>query len=409
MKNKMHEKIKPKQKTTKNSQKVYIEKILNILEGHVPIATSAKWDNVGLLVGAHEWETKGAVLSIDLTPQALKIAKREDINLIITHHPCFFPKAHSISKLVKEKNFSPSTLALEAYENKIAVIACHTNFDCSALEVAEAFSQALGLNAQGKLIPEDAELLKLVVFVPSTHLETVRHAICEAGAGHIGHYDFCTFSAAGEGTFRGSAASKPFLGKAEKLEKTQELRLETIIPNTLKVRVLKALFESHPYEEVAYDLYSVVQTPTALGLTKGLGYGVWGDFSQLKVFSDLLQDVKKLFQRSWLKVTLSQSIENFAKVKRVAFLPGSGGEFIHPALNLKCEVFITGEVSYHEALFASNHGLTIMELGHTESEMFFFPTLRQWFIKENRNGFILIENIEQKSTWLQTSDFKGGQ
>ena len=98
---------------------------------------------------------------------------------------------------------------------------------------------------------------KLVIFVPQTHLEKVRIAICEAGAGHIGNYDNCTFMSSGIGTFRPLEGANPSIGKVGKLERVGEARLETIVLEKDLQNVISAMKSAHPYEEVAYDLYSL--------------------------------------------------------------------------------------------------------------------------------------------------------
>jgi len=97
---------------------------------------------------------------------------------------------------------------------------------------------------------------KLVVFVPLSHLEKVRSAICQAGAGKIGkNYDNCTFYTSGTGTFRPLAGAKPFIGKGGKLARVKEARLETIVAQKDRKRVTAALKKSHPYQEPAFDYY----------------------------------------------------------------------------------------------------------------------------------------------------------
>jgi hypothetical protein len=96
--------------------------------------------------------------------------------------------------------------------------------------------------------------LKLVVYVPESHVDTVRSAICAAGAGHIGRYAECTFGVPGTGTFRPEEGAQPYIGTTGKLERVNEVRLETILPKSSLPAVLSAMISSHPYEEVAYDL-----------------------------------------------------------------------------------------------------------------------------------------------------------
>ncbi len=348
--------------------------LLADLEIRTPAGTAEKWDNVGLLVGDPGSAAKlsGAVVSIDLTAEAVAAAKRLGYALIINHHPCIFPLSRGISRVLA----SGSTgLIYEAARAGIAVVATHTNFDKSALEVPAFVAAALGFEPIGRLYEGDeAEFVKLVVFVPKTHLEKVRDAVCAAGAGKIGRYDTCAFASEGEGTFRGDAGTKPFIGQPGKLERARETRLETVFPRGLKSRVLAAMRAAHPYEEVAFDLYRVEQEPSAVGLVSGLGYGVYGDFPEAVPFAEVGRRVKKAFGIEGYLLT-----EPLPKrVKRIGFVAGKGAGFAPSAKRLGCDLFITGEAGYHVAREAASGGVAVMEVGHRESEIYFLQTVERW-------------------------------
>ncbi len=345
-----------------------VQEIIDHLESLAPSGAAESWDNVGLLVGDPSWKTKGAIVSIDLTADAIQAALKKKFKLIVTHHPCIFPKGKGPSRI----NAGPVFDALRA---GIAVAAYHTNFDQCALEVVEHVSQGLKAQPMGRLVDEPhGSLLKLSVFVPITHAESVRAAICEAGAGHIGHYDFCTFATPGEGTFRGGNLTKPFLGKPGILEKANEIRLETVFPKGMEKKILSALFKAHPYEEVAFDLYCLRQSPSAVGLVRGLGYGFWGKFPSPRPFSEVIKDVKSLFNIDGFWLTDPPP----ARIKKVAFVAGKGASFVEVAAAQGCELFITGEAGYHTALDGMRRGMAVMELGHRESERFFLSTMKGW-------------------------------
>jgi dinuclear metal center YbgI/SA1388 family protein len=349
-----------------------IAEIIQSLEVRAPSTTSESWDNTGLLLGDPEWKTPGAVVSVDLTAPSIETALKKKYRLIVNHHPCIFPRQKGLSRI------TPPSLVYEALSNGIAVASYHTNFDQCALEVVQTIAHALGCEPRGRLIdkPEDS-LLKLVVFVPENHLNDVRSAICEAGAGKIGNYDYCAFGTQGEGTFRGNDSTRPAIGKPGKLERVREVRLETIIPRGLKGQVLRSLFDSHPYEEVAYDLYSVEQGPTGHGLVRGMGYGFWGEFKSPKPFSALAKDVRSLFNLDGFFLTDPPP----SRVKRIAFAAGKGSSFIGAARSAGCDLFITGEAGYHDALDGSRKGMAVMELGHRESERFFLTTMEGWLVE----------------------------
>jgi dinuclear metal center YbgI/SA1388 family protein len=351
------------------TQALTLSNIIAGLNVKAPLGTAESWDNVGLILGDPNWETEGVVVSTDLTSEAIELAVQNKFKLIVTHHPCIFPKSRGMNRIIS------GSLVFEAIQKGIAVAAYHTNFDQCALEVVDLITQGLGLKPKGRLIdPSESALLKLVVFVPESHLEELRAELCKAGAGQIGNYDLCTFGVQGQGTFRGSESTQPFIGKPGKLERAQEIRLETILPKALKAQVLNALFKFHPYEEVAYDLYPLEQAAKGQGLISGLGYGFWGEFHSPKPFSDVAKDVKSLFNIHGFWITSPTP----SHVTRVGFVAGKGSSFLEAAHSVECDLYITGEVGYHNALSGSRRGLAVMELGHRESERFFGTVMKNW-------------------------------
>ena len=104
----------------------------------------------------------------------------------------------------------------------------------------------------------DFKLAKVVVFAPLSHADKVRIALAKAGAGGIGKYDTCSFSARGTGRFRALKGSNPFIGKEDKLEEVEEERIEVICPAKILDKVLAAVKEVHPYEEPAIDVYPLL-------------------------------------------------------------------------------------------------------------------------------------------------------
>lgn len=368
-----------------------VSDFLAFLNQRAPLGSAEEWDNVGLLVGDSRWKTAGAVVSIDLTEEALQAAIRKGYRLIVNHHPCIFPRSRGLSRVICGEGLGMSDLVARALQSRIAVVSCHTNFDRCALEVVRAVSEGLAAVPGGRLHDSAEALLKLAVFVPSTHVDSVREAICEAGAGVIGNYDRCTFAAEGEGTFRGAAGTRPFLGRPGALERARETRLETIVPRGLEKAVLKALLAAHPYEEVAYDLLPLEQAPPVSGVARGLGYGFWGDLAKPVSIRELGGRVRSMFKASGYLLTGKPP----ARIRRIGFVAGKGESFIGSAASAGCELFITGEAGYHAALDASRKGMSVLEIGHRESERYFLSTMKSWVAQA---GFGAIElNVPTQS------------
>jgi hypothetical protein len=96
---------------------------------------------------------------------------------------------------------------------------------------------------------------KLVWFVPREALDATREAVFAAGAGVIGEYTHCSFYTEGTGTFLGGPGTSPSVGRAGREERVAELRVETVVAAEALDKVVAALREAHPYDEVAFDIY----------------------------------------------------------------------------------------------------------------------------------------------------------
>src|SRR5699024_10662152 len=184
------------------------------------------------------------------------------------------PKGNVIRKLIK---------------HDISVYASHTNLDIAEDGVNDLLSDALQLEHRKHLIPFlNEKLTKLIVFVPVTHANKVRNALSEAGAGHIGNYSHCTFQTQGEGTFMPLEGTDPFSGTKNELSIVDELKIETIVREEDLQKVINAMKRTHPYEEVAYDLYPLKNK----GKTFGLGrIGKLNEKVNLKSFCDMVKQV----------------------------------------------------------------------------------------------------------------------
>lgn len=104
----------------------------------------------------------------------------------------------------------------------------------------------------------DSSRQKLVWFVPEVALDATRDAVFAAGAGRIGEYERCSWYTAGTGTFVAGEGAEPAIGEVGREERVAELRVETVVPAAVAGDVVRALIAAHPYEEVAYELYTIV-------------------------------------------------------------------------------------------------------------------------------------------------------
>ncbi len=231
-------------------------------------------------------------------------------------------------------------------------------------------SDKLGLINTHILIPRKEELRKLVFFVPSSHATKVREKVFEAGAGHIGNYDQCSFNAAGDGTFRGSEDTNPFVGVKGQFHVEKEIRIETIYPVYREHSVIKALLDAHPYEEVAYDIYPLANTyPQA-------GSGMIGELPEPVSETVFLKNLKKIFKAGVIR----HSGLLKKKIRKVAVCGGSGSQFLEQAINDGADIYITADIRYHQ-FFDADRKIIIADIGHYESEQFTTELFHELILK----------------------------
>ncbi|MFO7656391.1 MAG: Nif3-like dinuclear metal center hexameric protein [Bacteroidales bacterium] len=354
-----------------------LKEIITVLETYAPLAYQETYDNSGLLVGDREAEVKSALLTIDVTEAVVDEALDTGTNLIIAHHPLIFTGI----KRLTGNGYTERTI-IKAIKNNISIYAAHTNFDNIKDGVNNAICNKLGLVNRKVLHLLKGNLKKLVTFIPVAHAERVMHAVFEAGAGAIGEYDQCSFNLNGTGTFRGSENTNPFAGEKGKLSFENETRFETIFPAVIQSKVIKALIEAHPYEEVAYDIYQLDN------FFEKAGSGMIGETPEPVRGIEFLKNVKQIFGAGIVRHTAVVS----EKISRVAVCGGSGSFLIERAINAGADIFITGEIKYHE-FFNADNKIILADIGHFESEQFTKDIFYELLMKNFPNFAVRLSKV----------------
>ncbi|MCK5856109.1 MAG: Nif3-like dinuclear metal center hexameric protein [Bacteroidales bacterium] len=331
-----------------------LQKLISELEHLAPLSYQESYDNAGLIVGSSNQEIAKALICFDVTEEVLAEAKAIGASLIISHHPIVFGGL----KKLNGKNYV-ERIVIDAIKSDIALYAMHTNLDNVILGTNRILAEKLGLKNVQVLVPLKGRFRKLVTFCPSKYAEKVRTAIFEAGAGYIGKYNQCSFNTKGEGSFRANADAKPFVGEIDQLQFEEEIRVETIFPDYFEGKIINALKKAHPYEEVAYDIYKLENESTELGA------GIIGDLEVAEDELDFLNRLKNICRADGIRYTKLRN----KNVKKVALCGGSGAFLIHKAKAAHADVYITGDVKYHE-FFDADSQIVIADIGHYESEQF---------------------------------------
>jgi dinuclear metal center YbgI/SA1388 family protein len=333
---------------------IRLSEITGYLEGLAPLSLQESYDNSGLQVGDPGMEVTGILVVLDVSEKVLLEAERLGFNLVLSHHPVIFGGLKSISGRSEAER-----IVKMAIQKDMAIYSGHTNFDSIAGGVNSALASRLGLVDQQILDPARDLLKKVVVFVPTAQKEQVRQAMFDAGAGEIGAYDSCSFSVSGTGSFRGSEGTKPFAGESGVFHQEAEIRLETIVPVALAGKVIRAMIVAHPYEEVAYDVYPLDNKDPRRGM---------GMIGRLEYPMD--EEVFLGFLKDRFRAGVIRHSELLGKqVKKVAVCGGSGSFLLARAKAAGADVFVTGDMKYHQFLEAEGK-LVVMDIGHFESEQF---------------------------------------
>lgn len=350
-----------------------IADICQSLEHWAPPYLQESYDNSGLLTGDLQSECSGVLCTLDVTEEVIEEAIVKGCNLVVAHHPLIFGPLRRI-----DSNHPVGRTLIRAIRHDIAVYAIHTNLDNVIHGVNQALADQLQLAARQVLSPKKDILKKLYTFVPLAQVDAVADALFQAGAGHVGRYDQCSFRQAGEGSFRGSADTNPFVGKVGELHREPEWKLEVLYPAHLEKAVIQALQAAHPYEEVAYDLVSLSNPHPSVGS------GLIGLLPEPLDRGDFLDRVKSAFGCSVLRFAGFEQ----GKIHRVAICGGAGSFLISRALALKADAYLTADLKYHD-FFEPDGKMLLVDLGHYESEQFTIGLIQSFLAEKFLNFAVL--------------------
>ena len=342
-----------------------IKEVTGYLEAIAPLSLQESYDNSGLIVGDHSGEVKGILIALDCLEEVIDEAVKQNCNLVITHHPIVF----SGLKKLNGKNYVERTV-IKAVRNNIAIYAIHTNLDNVYAGVNKKICDVLGLKNLKVLSPKKNVLRKLVTFCPADNLEKVRSALFEAGCGKIGNYDEASFNISGTGTFRPLKGANPYIGQIGVLQQEPEIRIETIFPNHLESQIIAALRLAHPYEEVAYDIYSLENA------NQEVGSGMVGELPNEMGEMEFLEFLKISMKTKGIRH--SRLINR--KVKRIAVCGGSGSFLLNDAIKEEADFFVTADYKYHQ-FFDADGRIVIADIGHFETEQFTMDLLKELIVR----------------------------
>ncbi len=333
-----------------------VSDVITALDRICPFDLAEDWDNSGLQVGGPGLPAELTWVCLDASKQVIDKAIQSQVNLLIAHHPMIFNP-------LKKIDFSTQTgsIIYKAARSDLSIVTVHTNFDSAIGGINDMLADLVGIQDIKVLFDEKEEkMFKIVVFVPLGHETKVMDALfsAEAGTGTIGTYDSCSFRVQGKGTFKPGDGSEPWSGEHGKINEVDEYRVEVLVAQKNLGKALEKLKKAHPYETPAID---VIALP---GEKTGAGLGRFGSLEKPDTLKSLAQTIKQKLNTDRVSAAGDPDLE----VKTAAICSGSGGSLLGAFFASGADVYITGDVKFHDAKIIEDAGKGLIDYGHFASE-----------------------------------------
>ncbi len=354
-----------------------VKEVIQILDDFAPLSYAEGFDNTGLLVGDTNASVSGILVTLDTLEEVVDEAIENNCNLIVSFHPIVF----SGLKKITGKTYVERVVQ-KAIKNDINIFAIHTALDNAWNGVNAMICEKLNLINRKILIPKEESIKKLLTFVPLKDASKVREALFAAGGGNIGNYSNCSFNVTGKGSFNGNEDSNPTVGKKGETHFEEETQIGITFQKHKEAQILNALFDSHPYEEVAYEVTTLENE------NQNLGMGMIGEFSSEISEEAFLKFIKETMKTGCVRHSKLQN----KKIKKVAVLGGSGSFAIKAAKAAGADAYVTADLKYHD-FFTAENNILLCDIGHYESEQYTKDLLVSFLTKKISNFAIVLSQI----------------
>ena len=346
-----------------------IKQVIDTLEELAPLNYAEDFDNVGLLVGNAKNELSGILVTLDTLENVVEEAIAKKCNLIVSFHPIIFGGL----KKITGSNYV-QRVVIKAIKHDIAIYSMHTALDNCNKGVNAKICEVLGLQDTSILIPQKGTIRKLTTYVPKVNADALKTALFQAGAGNIGNYSNCSFTVDGIGSYQANAGANPYLGKIGETHYEDESQISVTYGRANEQKILKALFNNHPYEEVAYEIQTLENK------NQNIGMGMVGNLEKSMGEEEFFEFLKKKMNVSCIR----HSDFLGKKIKKVALLGGSGSFAISAAIAANADIFVTSDLKYHQ-FYEAEGKILLADIGHYETEQFTKNLLVDYLTKKIPN------------------------
>ena len=354
-----------------------IKEIITLLDEFAPLAYAEDFDNTGLLVGDQEATVTGILVTLDTLEAVVEEAIEKKCNLIVSFHPIVFKGLKKLTGATYVER-----VVQKAIKNDIHIFAIHTALDNSFEGVNAQICNTLELVHKKILVPQKQTIKKLTTYAPPQAVDSIKKALFSVGGGTIGNYQECSFTSLGTATFKGNEHSNPVVGKKGVTQTASELMIAMTFPKHLEKNILSALFDSHPYEEVAYEVTTLENTNQHIGM---------GMIAELE--NPMSEDAFLMYLKEKMNTQcIRHSKKTNKTIKKIAVLGGSGSFAISDAIAQGADVYVTSDLKYHDFYTAENK-IILADIGHYESEQYTKELLHTYLTKKITNFAVVLSQI----------------
>lgn len=336
--------------------------VVAVLERMYDPSWARDWDAVGLVCGDPETPVRRVLLAVDPAPPVIEEALAWRADLIVTHHPLLLRPVHGVPASTQK-----GRVVHQLVRGGCALYTAHTNADVAAPGVSDALARVLGLTDLVPLSADDADPMdKIVTFVPEAAVEKVIDALAAAGAGELGEYQRCAWTATGTGTFVQGPPPAPLFGMVAdgeegeggpaahtghrahhpdrepgERESVDERRVEMVVPRRRRGSALAALRLAHPYADPAIDVLELAPWSGPRGIGR---VGTLGTPTSLREFAMLVAEALPGTAQG-----VRVAGEPTSVVQRVAVCGGAGDSLFDAVRGSGADVFVTADLRHHPA------------------------------------------------------------
>ena len=363
--------------------KINSRKVIKVLETFAPQKYAQSWDNVGFQIGSIDSKIDKVMVALEVTPEVIDEAIDESVDLLIVHHPLIFKPIKSVV------NCDPiGNMILDLVNNRINLIVAHTNLDSSDIGLNHYLAKKINLERVYNLSDGYVKkYYKIAFYIPDEYRNKMINILEELGAGALGNYRGCTYTVEGKGTFKPLEGANPFIGSVDTLEEVDEVKIEAVVEESILNKVIEKIIKNHPYETPAYDVIALENQ------FDNPNMGLVGYLDSSVTLKDFTMNLKETLSSKSIRVVKA----NDRKINKVALCTGASSDFIDNASEVGADVYITGDLKYHEAQYAKLKGINIIDAGHFETEQFFVDEflniLRREFEKQSYDVVIIKSQV----------------